>query len=263
MAKLAQLEQVPKVLVIDQFFKKSGPSKLGGLVSDYMAGTTSRPTGKDPVIMLGKGALQELDAGELRAVMAHEMTHLNLKHPARGVRWLGRMPLNALLNAGLIGAALLGPLPFMPVLGIVLASNVIGTALKSLKSRQQEDLCDRGAALMTGGTGSLTTALKKIKESMLKMKRIETEYTYRAQGLEPPVEKPAGAWQRFVMATHPGNEHRAQKLAGFEKKYPEWCAQQRGLFSAAFNDAAAKAPPAASVAAPVPVTPPPAFKKAA
>ncbi|MDE1151422.1 MAG: M48 family metalloprotease [Micavibrio sp.] len=250
MTKLAGLPQPPKVFIIDQFFKKGGTSKLGGLVSDFMAGTTSRPNGKDPVIMLGKGALNELTAGELRAVVAHEMTHLNLQHPAKGVRWQGRMPVNALINVALVGAALLGPLPLLPVLGFVAVTNVAGRALKAIQSRHHEKLCDRGAALITGGTGDLTTALEKIKHSMLKMQRIETEYAYRSKGLEPPEQKEAGAVKRFFVATHPANEVRSSLLQQFEKKYPAWCEKQRGYFSNAFNKAAAR--PDGGNAAPLP-----------
>ncbi|MDI1228377.1 MAG: M48 family metalloprotease [bacterium] len=245
MAKAAKLAQVPKVFVIDQFFKKEGRATLGGLVSDYMAGTTTRPSGKDPVIMLGKGALSELDAGELRAVVAHEMTHVALDHPKNGVKWLARMPLNGIINASLIVAAIAGPLPLLPVIGVVAASNLVGRALKSIKSRHQEEMCDRGAALMTGGTGDLSTALAKIKNAMVKMKRIETEYQYKSQGLEPPKPAEASWWNRFVNGSHPSNERRDALLKDFEKENPEYAAEKRGFFATAFNKAAARlAPPA-------------------
>ncbi|MDF3022914.1 MAG: Peptidase family [Alphaproteobacteria bacterium] len=245
LAKAANLQQVPKVFVIEQFFKKEGRATLGGLVSDYMAGTTTRPSGKDPVIMLGKGALKELDAGELRAVVAHEMTHVALDHPKNGVKWLARMPLNGIINASLIVAAIAGPLPLLPVIGVVIASNVVGRALKSIKSRHQEEMCDRGAALMTGGTGDLTTALTKIKTAMVKMKRIETEYQYRSQGLEPPKPAETSWLNRFINASHPSNERRDTLLKDFEKENPQYAAQKRGFFATQFNKAAARlAPPA-------------------
>lgn len=246
LAKSANLQQVPKVFVIDQFFKKEGRATLGGLVSDYMAGTTTRPSGKDPVIMLGKGALKELDAGELRAVVAHEMTHIALDHPKNGVKWLARMPLNGIINASLIVAAIAGPLPLLPVIGVVAASNLVGRALKSIKSRHQEEMCDRGAALMTGGTADLTTALGKIKNAMVKMKRIETEYQYRSQGLEPPKPAETSWFNRFVNASHPSNERRETLLKDFEKENPQYAAEKRGFFATAFNKAAARIAPPAS-----------------
>ena len=254
MTKMAHLEQVPKIFVIDQFFKKGGRTGFGGLVSDYMAGTTTRPTGKDPVIMLGKGALQELDGGELRAVVAHELTHLNLQHPAHGVRWQARMPLNGIINTALVVAALVGPLPLWPVVGFIAVSNVVGRALKSIKSRHQEEMCDRGAALMTGGTGDLSTALGKIRGAMMKMQSIETEYQYRSQGLDPPEPKEASWLSRFINGSHPSNERRDKLLDKFEHQHHSYAEKQRNFFSKAFNKVAEMIKP--PVAAPTPALTP-------
>ncbi len=238
LTKAAKLEQVPKVFVIDQFFKKEGRATLGGLVSDYMAGTTTRPSGKDPVIMLGKGALKDLNEGELRAVVAHEMTHLTLEHPKKGVQWMARMPLNTAINVGLIAAAIIGPLPLLPVIGLVIGSNVVGRALKSLKSRYQEEMCDRGAALMTGGTEDLSTALGKIKKAMIKMKGIETEYKYRSQGLDPPAPQEPSKLATFVNASHPSNARRNALLDKFEEQHAGYVEKKRGFFAERFNKAA-------------------------
>lgn len=243
LAKEAKLQQVPKVFVIDQFFKKEGQSMLGGLVSDYMAGTTTRPSGKDPVIMLGKGALKDLDEGELRAVVAHEMTHIALEHPKKGVRWLSRMPLNTVINATLIAAAIIGPLPLLPVFGVVLGSNLVGRALKSMKSRHQEEMCDRGAALLTGGTEDLSTALGKIKKAMLKMRDIETEYRYRSQGLDPPPPQQPSKLATFVNASHPSNERRNELLDKFEEKHGAYAEKKRNFFAETFNKAASRIKP--------------------
>lgn len=240
LAKSAKLEQLPKVFVIDQYFKKEGRSPLGGLVSDYMAGTTTRPSGKDPVIMLGKGALKDLDEGELRAVVAHEMTHLALEHPKKGVQWLARMPLNGVINAALLTAAVLGPLPLLPVLGLVIGSNVVGRALKSIKSRHQEEMCDRGAALMTGGTEDLSSALGKIKKAMVKMRNIEVEYKYRSQGLEPPKPEEPSKVKQFIDASHPSNARRNKLLDRFEEKHGDYAEKKRNFFTTTFNKAAAR-----------------------
>lgn len=255
MARAAKLEETPKVFVIEQFFKRGGRQTLGGLVSDWMAGTTSRPTGKDPVIMLGKGALGDLNAGELRAVVAHEMTHLKLSHPSNSVKWQGRMPLNSAVNVALVAAAIIGPLPLLPVLGVVVASNLVGRALKSIKSRHQEEMCDRGAALLTGGTGDLKTALGKIRKAMTKMQNIEVEYIYRKQGLDPPEPAKPGFLTRFVNGTHPSNERREKLLNRFEKKHSVYTAEKRNFFTRAFNKIAPRSAPPPKATAIIPPKP--------
>lgn len=249
MAKAAKLPQVPKLLVIEEFFKKQGKSKYGTIVSDYMAGVTTRPSGKDPVVMLGKGALADLDGKEMRAVMAHEFTHAKLGHPKDSAQWLTRLPVNSVLNMALLGFAILGPLPVLPVLGFVLATNVVGKALKSVKSRHHEELCDRGAAILTGGTKDLTTALDKIKSQMVKYKILERKDAARKAFLRGDAKTPdlkeeklpePSKLNRFINATHPTNERRAQLLDAFEKKHGAYCEKKRSDFAAGFNEAAAR-----------------------
>ncbi|TAL39621.1 MAG: hypothetical protein EPN97_02030 [Alphaproteobacteria bacterium] len=243
MAKLAHLEQVPKLLVIEPYFREQGRSKFAGMISDFMAAATSRPNGKDPFVMLGRGAMKELSPDEMRAVIGHEFTHVKLGHMKETANWLGRLSMSGVINAGLVGAALLGGLPILPVLGLIAVTNVVGTCLKSMQSRKHEELCDRGAALLTGGTKDLSSALGKIRGAMLKIRQMEVDEQFRARDMEPPKVREVGGVARFINATHPSNEQREKLLSDFEKTYPEYCKKQRSLF-AAFNKAAKPKPPA-------------------
>lgn len=243
MAKLARLEQVPKLIVIEPYFREQGRSRFAGMISDFMAAATSRPNGKDPVVLMGRGAMKELSPEEMRAVVGHEFTHVKLKHMTETANWLGRLSMSGVINAGLLVAGLLGGLPILPVLGLIAVTNVVGTCLKSMQSRKHEELCDRGAALLTGGTKDLSSALGKIRNAMLKIKQMEIDEEFRARGMDPPKVREAGGFQRFINATHPSNEQREKQLSDFEKTYPEYCKKQRGLFTAAFNKAAKPPPP--------------------
>ncbi|MEZ0226521.1 MAG: M48 family metallopeptidase [Alphaproteobacteria bacterium] len=238
MAKLAHLEQVPKLMVIEPYFREQGRSRFAGMISDFMAAATSRPNGKDPVVLLGRGAMKELTPEEMRAVVGHELTHVKLKHMTETANWLGRLSMSGVINAGLLGAALLGGLPILPVLGLIAVTNVIGTCLKSMQSRKHEKLCDRGAAILTGGTKDLSSALGKIRSAMIKIKQMEVDEEFRARGMDPPKVREVGGMTRFINATHPPNEQREKLLNNFENTYPEFCKKQRGLFAAAFNKAA-------------------------
>lgn len=245
LVKMAGLKETPKILVIDQFFKKSAKTKFSGMISDYMAATTSRPDGKKPVVMLGKGAMAELTAEELRAVVAHELSHLALSHPAKNVGWIAQMPLNAVLNLSLLGVAVFGGLPVLPVVGLVAGLNLLDRALKSMKSRHKEEMADRGAALLTGSTQALGTSLEKIKAAMMKYRNLEIEEEYRAIGKLPPDPKHPyfrmkNKWRMMVDGTHPPNEKRSELLEKFGKKHESFCEDRRGEFAALFNAAAAK-----------------------
>lgn len=255
MAKMAKLGQIPKLLIIEPYFGEQGRSKFAGMISDFMAAATSRPSGKDPVVMLGRGALHELKPEEMRAVIGHEFTHIKLGHMKETANWLGRFSLNSVINAGLFVAALVGAAPILPVIGLIAVTNMVGTCLKSIQSRRHEELCDRGAALLTGGTGDLTSALSKIRAAMLKIKKMEIEEELRSRGLDPTnvQVKERGGWKRFVHASHPTNERREQLLTAFEKKHETFCREQRGKFKTAFNNAA-RPPARAPEAPPAPKT---------
>lgn len=245
LVSMAGLKETPKILIIDQFFKKSAKSKFAGMISDYMAATTSRPDGGKPVVMLGKGALAELTPEELRCVVAHELTHLALSHPAKNVGWMAQMPLNGVLNMALLGVAVFGALPVLPVVGAVIGLNLLDRTLKSLKSRHKEEMADRGAALLTGGTKALGTSLEKIKGAMMKYRKLEIEEEFRAIGKQPPDPKHPyfrlkNWWKTMVDGTHPPNEKRSRLLDNFDRKHRTFCEDRRGEFAVLFNAAAAK-----------------------
>jgi Zn-dependent protease with chaperone function len=241
--KMAGLKEMPRILIIDQIFKRNAKSRLSGMISDYMAATTSRPDGGKPVVMLGKGAIAELTPEELRGVVAHELTHLALAHPAKNVGWMAQMPLNGVLNAALLGVAVFGPLPVLPIVGAIVGLNLLDRTLKSLKSRHKEEMADRGAALLTGGTKALGTALEKIKQAMTKYRKIEIEEEFRALGKQPPDPKHPyfrlkNWWRMTVDGTHPPNEKRSMLLEKFEERHKTFCQRRQGEFTALFNAAA-------------------------
>jgi Zn-dependent protease with chaperone function len=238
MAKLARMEQVPKLMIIEPYFREQGRSRWSSMISDFMAAATSRPSGKDPVVMLGRGALSELSQEEMRAVIGHEFTHIKLGHMKETAHWLGRSSMNGAVNVGLVAAGLLGGLPILPVLGLIAVTSVVSTCLQSMQSRKHEELCDRGAALLTGGTKDLSSALGKIRDAMLKIRQMEVNEEFRARGMEPPkVREVKGGIKQFINATHPSNEKREKLLNAFDKSHPEYCKNQRGLF-VVFNRAA-------------------------
>lgn len=230
MAKLARLEQVPKLMVIEPYFRETGRARFESMISDFMAAATSRPNGKDPVVMLGRGALQELTQEEMRAVVAHEFTHVKLKHMSGTANWLGRLSMSGAVNVGLVAAGLLGGLPMIPVIGLIAVTNIVGTCLQSMQSRRHEELCDRGAALLTGGTKDLSSALGKIRAAMMKVRQMEVDEEYRARGEEPPKVREVTGIKRFINASHPSNESREKRLADFETTHAEYCKKQRSLY---------------------------------
>jgi heat shock protein HtpX len=251
MAKAAQLKEIPVVRMTHGMFP--GPD-------DYLCAATSRPDGTKPVVMIGRLAEQELTPGEMRAVIGHELTHVKLGHVKDKYNDISRSLLSKALNVGLIATGVITTLgaftlatPFfagIAAIGLMCAkvalvvggASLVNTALTSIQSRRREDLCDQGAAILTGGTADLSNALKKIKGGMMKMHQRDADLSSMMSGRRPGAAKvkEVGGFMRFLIATHPTAEHREAKLKSFEEKHKTYCESKRAEFKAAFNAAAAK-----------------------
>lgn len=259
MAKSAQLKEIPVVRMTHSMFP--GPD-------DYLCAATSRVDGTKPVVMIGRLAEKDLTPGEMRAVIGHELTHVKLGHVKDKYNDISRGLLNSALNIGLIATGIVGTLaaftlatPFfagVAALGamafkvslVAVGGGLINKALTSIQSRRREDLCDQGAAILTGGTQDLTNALKKIKGGMMKMHQREADLSSLMRGRPGTAKvKEVGGFLRFLIATHPTAEHREAKLKKFEEKHKGYCEKKRSEFNAAFNAAAAKPEAQAAAAA--------------
>lgn len=238
LVEMAGVAAAPRVLIKTQE-NASGPRIFGKRAPDYTVGIATSPSGKNPVMILGRSAFDELTPAEMRAVVGHELTHAKLGHMQKAMRWRGVAPLNSLLNLGLLGAAVFGPLAVVPTLALVLTTNVIGHCLNLMQARHHERLCDRGAALLTGGTADLKSALDKIQKGM--QRDIEQRRAARAlkRGKKPQAYRQPGALRRFFTARHPSVPERHVLLEAFGTKYAAFCEGRRNLFTGAFNATAA------------------------
>jgi len=248
MVKMTELSEVPKVRVM----------MPGQGTEDFICSASTRPDGTSPVVTLGRGAMSTLDPVEMRAVVGHELTHVKLGHIQSGTEWLSRGTLSMVLNTALIGGALLVGAPILPVLAFVGITNLVGKCLKSVQSRRHEEMCDKGAALITGETKALASALKKIHKGLLHRHQQETDYKYLRKGEVPPKVEEAGGIQQFLFGTHPSNARRENLLREFEENHKSYCEKKRAEFRTVFNAAAAPAakPEKVIVLRPKAATPP-------
>jgi Zn-dependent protease with chaperone function len=245
MVATAGLKEVPKIVVREDVGYLWG--RIGRNQDDYNAGAISRTDGGKPSIEIGQGVLEQMTPGELRAIIGHEITHLALGHTHDLMRWKALKPVNAILNVALVGAAVFGFAPLLPALALVGVSILANRCLESVESRRREELCDRGAALLTGGTADLAAGLRKLK--IINRKIVEEEVANRnawsvVLGGHKVKIKEESALHRFMYASHPTDEHRASLLKAFEDKYHGYCEKQRSSFHEAFTRRARKAAPA-------------------
>jgi heat shock protein HtpX len=181
-------------------------------------------TGRSPnraVVCVTTGILRKLDAEELEAVLAHELSHVAhrdvmvmtiassagivagmLTHGARfGAMFGGR----GRGNQG--GAAV-----FLIALLVSLVVYAISFFLTRLLSRYRELCADRSGAYLTQKPAALASALQKITGEMA---TIPTRDLRSAQSMNAFFIAPAikGASLKTLTATHPSLEQRLEQLA--------------------------------------------------
>lgn len=235
MTKTLGMNQIPIIEVYDPVDFGSGKIEKE-LVNRYAGvATTSRPDGKNPVLMIGAGALQSTTPDEMRTILAHEMTHAKLNHLRQQYLHVARRVANSMLNTLLIAGAILGPLPLLPTLGFVFVTDIAQKAIENIRSRRREHLCDQGAALITGQTKEFASGLNKVSRALIHANSFLANRK-RLQHGQPslPMQEP-GPLRKFILATHPDNKSRLARVADFGKKYPDFCARQKSKFAETFN----------------------------
>ena len=243
MVKMAGLKTVPTIIVREDLY--NGWGRFSRSQDEYNAGAASRTDGTRASIEIGTGVIDAMTPGELRAIIGHEITHLALGHTKDRPSWLARHMPSMLLSAALVGAAVFGVVPLLPAFVLVGVSAVASTCLESINSRRREELCDRGAAILTGGTADLASGLRKLKTISTKMleqqvKEANAMSILLGRGKGKIVIKKPGMWDSFMHGTHPPTERRAGLLEAFENKYHQFCEKQRSQFRDTFNARAAR-----------------------
>jgi heat shock protein HtpX len=201
-AELAQRAGVPmpRVYVIDE------------------AAPNAFATGRNPehaAVAATTGIMQVLSASELRAVMAHELTHV-----------LHRDILISTISATMAGAiSMLANFamffggrdgegrPANPIVGLVVAmlAPIAASLIQLAISRAREFEADRGGAELSGDPRSLASALQKIHAYAQGTPMISAERN--PQTAHMMIMNPLhGGGMRSLFSTHPSTEERVARL---------------------------------------------------
>ena len=177
-------------------------------------------TGRSPgraVVCVTTGILQTLDAEELEAVLAHELSHvahrdvlvMTLASSAgiaagmltRGVAWGG----GGRRNGG-------GAPAFVVVLVLSLVVYAVSYLLLRLLSRYRELCADRAGAYLTMKPAALASALQKItgETSAIPKRDLRASQAVNSLFIVPAI---SGQTLRTLTATHPSLEQRLEQLA--------------------------------------------------
>ncbi len=189
--------------------------------------------GKNPktaVIAVTRGLVERLDATELEAVLAHELTHIK----NRDVSVMGYASFFAMVASFIVqqffflGFAMEGGGRRnnqnggggQAVIIIWLASLVVWAlsyVLIRTLSRYREYAADRGSAILTGHPAYLASALEKIQSGvrMTPNRDLRQAESMNAFFIFPAVRKNS---MMELFATHPTLEHRIQRLEKLQQQ---------------------------------------------
>jgi heat shock protein HtpX len=122
---------------------------------------------RSAVVCVTLGLLRTLEPGELRAVIAHELTHVKNRDvmvmtPASFFASVAAMLTQFGLLFGRVGHDRKGRVPALAVLAVSTAVYVISFFLMLALSRYREFAADRGSAIITGRPSALAAALMRL-----------------------------------------------------------------------------------------------------
>ena len=185
-------------------------------------------TGRSPknsVVCVTTGILQRLDASQLEAVLAHELTHVKNRDVMvitlasffasiasmlmHWLPWLGYGGSDDRRDRGAGGVILI----YLASIAVWIISFFLIRAL----SRYREYAADRGGAILIGSPSRLASALAAISDTM---QRIPNRDLRQVEGANAFFIVPAFSGQSFMelLSTHPSTEKRIERLMAMEQR---------------------------------------------
>jgi len=210
--RLAQTTGIPK-------------PKVGLIESDV---PNALATGRNPnnaLVVVTTGIMERLDAGEMEAVLAHELSHVI----HRDMRVMAMATFFATIASFIVQMGMWGGFgggyssrdrdrggsSFALVFLVSAAVWAISFVLIRALSRYREYAADRGSAIITGDASRLMSALVKVSGQMARIPNTDLRQMEAGSALMffPPIS--AGSLSE-LFSTHPSLEHRLQRLQAIE-----------------------------------------------
>jgi heat shock protein HtpX len=182
-------------------------------------------TGRSPkaaVVAVTTGLVERLDAGEVEAVLAHELSHVRHRDVmvitiASFFATLAQLLMRRMFWAGALGGRRQSAGGVMLIYLASLVVWVISFFLIRALSRYRELAADRGAAAITGAPSRLSSALIKISGNL---QRIPTRDLREVEAMNAFLIFPAATGDAMteLFSTHPSLDKRLAQLKRLERQ---------------------------------------------
>jgi heat shock protein HtpX len=172
--------------------------------------------GRPPRLHVTRGLLERLDAHELEAVVAHELSHV--AHRDATVMTVVGLP-GAILADGGGKGGLWGFWPLQLGRLVALAIGRVAGLGTSTLSRHRELIADAGAAKLTGRPSALASALMKVSGDLARIPAADLRGVASRDVFHLlPTRREGGGLLGRIQATHPTLEQRIAALERLERR---------------------------------------------
>ncbi|WP_424357603.1 zinc metalloprotease HtpX [Methanocella sp. MCL-LM] len=224
-AKIVTPEQAPQLhAVVEQLCAEADipKPKVAIMPTDVPNAFATGRSHRKSVIAVTNGLMQRLDPEEVKAVLAHELSHVKNRDVA--VMTLASfistvayfIMTSFMFGGGAYGRDRRGAGSMVLVYVAALIVYFVSLLLVRLLSRYRELAADRGSAIITGRPRTLITALTKISGQM---QRIPKKDLRAEQGMNQFFIIPAISGRSIaeLFSTHPSLERRIRELERMER----------------------------------------------
>ena len=175
-------------------------------------------TGRNPenaAVAVTEGIMQALNEDELRAVIAHELAHIqNRDILTQSIVTTVVSALTMLAQFAYfipIGGSDRGSNPFVALI-VLITAPIAATMLQAAISRTREYEADRVGAEICGQPGKLASALQRIEKAAEQIPMNVSDTAMRSTSHMFPVNPFSGGSFMSLFSTHPDTEDRVERL---------------------------------------------------
>ena len=223
-AKIVTPEQAPQLhAVVEQLCAEADipKPKVAIMPTDIPNAFATGRSHRKSVIAVTNGLMQRLNPDEVKAVLAHELSHVKNRDVAvmtlaSFISTVAYFIMMSFMFGGGRGQGRRGAGSFVLVYIVALIVYVVSLLLVRLLSRYRELAADRGSAIITGRPRTLINALTKISGQM---QHIPKKDLRAEQGMNQFFIIPAISGRSIaeLFSTHPSLEKRIRELERMER----------------------------------------------
>ncbi len=246
LAKMAGLKQAPALLMMEPRIRIRNAAAIVRQPprrEAMNAFAISCSDGSHAAVAVGDMFFEELSMAEIRATIAHELTHIRGQHSRMRSFGILTQIANTVAAVGVVASAVIGGMAVLPALGIAVTMYGVTKSAQVMQARYHEKVCDRAAGVISGAPQALASAFKTMEKAALRIRQERENLRARMHGRAPDKAPTQPPLLKRLLADHPDDAIRIGLLEGtFQAHSLSFWRQRQQCLTQAFNECAAQGP---------------------